>query len=258
MYFARIEFPTAADQMNADVEAILEGLLNAWQINGHINGRNISLMKSPQGFTAFAAITASDALDKTRFSEFVKYKIEQWEQAGGADFSYLILGHNLEKSVCQCVASSSFFLIASSFTAASPLHCSDCSRPVAFYRVAPNSQHNLAWWCLWEKDYRACHSIESRRAILQNPVIKQLSHLDSGLTQNGLEVCRKIKGFTSRDTYYYLYQGYGRSLTTEKNRLCPQCNGSWLLEHAWHDQFDFKCDNCHLLSNVAYNVREGD
>ena len=48
---------------------------------------------------------------------------------------------------------------------------------------------------------------------------------------------------------------YGaRSRARELARLCPMCGGSWRLEEPWHI-FDFKCDRCQLLSNIAWDVR---
>jgi len=46
-----------------------------------------------------------------------------------------------------------------------------------------------------------------------------------------------------------------RSLSAEMRRKCPGCRGPWLLKKPLHGKFDFRCDKCHLLSNIAWNIR---
>ncbi len=55
--------------------------------------------------------------------------------------------------------------------------------------------------------------------------------------------------------YYYLYKYNGKSRTIEESRKCPNCKGGWFLNEPLHGIFDFKCDKCHLVSNVAWDVR---
>ena len=82
-----------------------------------------------------------------------------------------------------------------------------------------------------------------------------MSRLDSALTKSGLENCRLISAITKKPVYYYFYRGNGRKMAVEKKRKCPKCGGDWLLDEPWHGKFDFKCDKCHLLSNIAWDVR---
>ena len=56
-------------------------------------------------------------------------------------------------------------------------------------------------------------------------------------------------------TFYFLSKGRGRSRAAEQARLCPGCGGDWLLEEPRHDCFDFRCESCRLLSNIAWTVR---
>lgn len=85
--------------------------------------------------------------------------------------------------------------------------------------------------------------------------IFQLSKHESSLSKRGRDICDRLTFTTGIPTYYYLLKLSGRGLKAEQNRKCPSCNGEWLLEEVLHGVFDFKCDNCRLLSNIAWSVR---
>ena len=104
-------------------------------------------------------------------------------------------------------------------------------------------------------DYQSCDSLQMNCAVGERFAIKQLSKLDSPLTKVGLDVCKTIQEVTGKKTYYYLYKGNGKSIKTEKERKCPGCNKPWYQDVAVHNKFDFKCVDCGLLSNIAYNLR---
>lgn len=61
---------------------------------------------------------------------------------------------------------------------------------------------------------------------------------------------------TGRPVYYYLYRHAGASERAERVRRCPSCGGDWLLAAPLHAIFDFRCDRCRLLSNVAFQIGE--
>ncbi|HIP76018.1 MAG TPA: hypothetical protein EYH12_02510, partial [Psychromonas hadalis] len=57
-------------------------------------------------------------------------------------------------------------------------------------------------------------------------------------------------------TYYYLYRVAGTSLESEQQRKCPSCGGEWRLEKPLFDIFDFKCDQCQLVSNISWDFKK--
>jgi predicted nucleic acid-binding Zn ribbon protein len=57
--------------------------------------------------------------------------------------------------------------------------------------------------------------------------------------------------------YYYLSKHFGRSDRAERRRKCPSCGKAWLRKEPLHRIFDFQCQRCRLLSNVAFDVRLG-
>jgi Zn-ribbon putative nucleic-acid-binding protein DUF2310 len=57
--------------------------------------------------------------------------------------------------------------------------------------------------------------------------------------------------------YYYLSKHFGRSDRAERKRKCPSCGKAWLRKEPLHRIFDFHCQRCRPLSNVAFDVRLG-
>jgi predicted nucleic acid-binding Zn ribbon protein len=137
----------------------------------------------------------------------------------------------------------------------SPLRCADCFAPVPLYRIPYTS------WCdthedivNWRRNYQHCDGLQIRCAVGERFGTRQLSRLDSDLSKEGIECCQRVTAVTRRPCYYYLYRYHGRSKKREAKRTCPSCGRGWGLKEAWHGQFDFRCDRCRLLSNIAYSV----
>ncbi|WP_157778689.1 DUF2310 family Zn-ribbon-containing protein [Massilia violaceinigra] len=51
--------------------------------------------------------------------------------------------------------------------------------------------------------------------------------------------------------------GASRRAAQEARRRCPGCDASWHSPATPHGMFDFRCDRCRLLSNLAFNLGAG-
>lgn len=80
-----------------------------------------------------------------------------------------------------------------------------------------------------------------------------MQKIDSYLSKDGIEICKKIEELTSIPTYYFLYN-YRKSRGDKSSRPCPICNNKWDLKEQLHNFFDFKCDICRLLSTKSPNI----
>jgi predicted nucleic acid-binding Zn ribbon protein len=79
---------------------------------------------------------------------------------------------------------------------------------------------------------------------------RQMSRLDSGLTEDGRELCAELEAKLRVPVFYYLYKYSGRSHEMERKRLCPGCGKPWLMPEP-HAFFAFQCKRCRLLSSKA-------
>jgi predicted nucleic acid-binding Zn ribbon protein len=91
-------------------------------------------------------------------------------------------------------------------------------------------------------------------ATLERAALRELSRHDSSLSRRGRAITEKITHATTIPTYTYLYRGSGLSRAQELRRRCPSCGDAWALAEPWR-RFDFRCDRCRLVSNIAWNVR---
>lgn len=106
--------------------------------------------------------------------------------------------------------------------------------------------HNLI---CWQRDFQACDSLQMRCAVGEKWALNQMGDVNSELSQQGLEICQILMQKLGKPVYYDLYQYYIPD--DEENRKCPKCGGEWRLKEPLHQQYDFKCDRCYLLSNLG-------
>jgi predicted nucleic acid-binding Zn ribbon protein len=125
---------------------------------------------------------------------------------------------------------------------------------VPFYRI-PSDEHGATHGINdWASQYQSCDELWIGSDVLEMAAYRQLSRLDSKLTQLGLGACKRVTAATGEPVYYYLMRYYGRSLKSELARHCPGCGGEWLLDERWHRHFDFRCDRCRLVSTIAADL----
>ena len=79
-----------------------------------------------------------------------------------------------------------------------------------------------------------------------------MQELKSQLSKQGLEICRKIESLTSIPVFYYLHN-YKKFKGDQLTRPCPSCNKKWDLKKPIHNLYDFKCDNCKIISTISPN-----
>lgn len=156
---------------------------------------------------------------------------------------------------CRCVCPSSYVLFTNYVTLEPPIRCLDCFCPAPLYRLPTPSSGEHYKTIVWQSNYQACDRLQMNCRVLERSTTQQISSLRSSLSSEGRAICREYAALVGKPFYYYLYRAAGRSRPSEMRRLCPNCGGQWLLSQARHSLFDFRCDSCCLLSNIAWNVR---
>ncbi len=254
MFFAQINFPFNPSEWDEEAQKAASNILGALLSNGQLCSRDHPLLTTPNGFSAFVLIPDEDALETKHNNQWVERDIEQFIVTGGQRPVFTVIGADVESiGPCECTQFMDFILYTRYLTVEPPLRCARCFCPVPLYRVSP-TYHNEYWDLRhWEADYQCCDTLQMHCTVLARSAMKEMSRLDSKLTRAGLEICCKISESTKQTVYYYLYRYYGRSMASERKLRCPGCGGEWLLAEPWH-KFDFKCDNCHLVSNIALTV----
>lgn len=108
----------------------------------------------------------------------------------------------------------------------------------------------------WQLQFQALDEIQMQQTrVLPLQAERQLQGLHSALNRQGRRLAKAYANTLQRPVYYYLYAGSSRDCATEADKHCPSCQQPWRLSSAWHDIFDFRCDRCFLVSNIAWECQ---
>lgn len=162
--------------------------------------------------------------------------------------------------LCSCSHRSSLILYTDGLTEEAPLRCGECFAPVPASQLRfAKGEHSPADQrygivLAWETSYRAIDALQLSAAAGERFAEDQLASWQSDLSQHSRETASAVSEVTGRPTYVYLHTSHGESIELERARRCPSCDAPWLLEEALFGVFDFRCEPCGLLSNVACDV----
>ncbi len=256
MRAVEIHFGPGPREVSEVVLGHVGGLIGAWRYNGQLVGRDQTVVSRPGGVSVFGVAPERGALAPRRSSVHVRRLLGELRAVGLARPRTTDLGFALESAaVDRCRRPSSYVMFTTYVALATPLRCGDCFGAVPLYRLDSGERGDHGELIAWESDYQACDSLQMNCATGERFGSRELSRVDSSLTRRGRQLGHELTTRTGVPVYYYLYRYGGRSLAREQARRCPGCGGRWLLREVWHDQFDFRCDRCRLVSNVAWNVR---
>ena len=255
MYVVEIAFVRHRRGKICEMENAVASLLAAWLHDGHICGSEWQVLHSSQNYVARVLAPARDAFKLSRYSKYVKSSLENLAKVSLSQPQIKFLGlDSTESNVCDCKNPPLLLLYTRWLRIGSPLRCGECRDDIPLYRIPKFPSGEYFEILGWEMDYQACYTLQMGCATGEKFGLREMGELNSSLSQRGLEICREIEKLTGTPTYYYLRRYNGRSKKSERARLCPSCIGAWILPEKWHDKFDFRCDKCHLLSNIAYQT----
>ena len=253
MYVGRLIITKQSPSEDDAVSDAINALLGSLRMNGQICGREFPIAVTTAGYVVTVLLPEKTSLDALHRNLYVRMSLQKL-QVAGLEASGLEFNEDLDgEDVCACKHPTSYILYTTYVSLESPLRCGDCFSPVPLYRIPPTKDEEYNNVLVWESYYQACDTLQMNCTPIERTAMRQLTHLESGLSQDGLAICHQIKELTQIQVYYYLYRYKGRSLQQEKKRLCPSCQREWLLPEKWH-RFDFRCDHCGLVSNIAYRI----
>jgi predicted nucleic acid-binding Zn ribbon protein len=245
----RFRFPPGIDDSGHD---LVQSLLAAWYKNGQIH-REWFLCEEDQGAIAIVSTPELGAPEPGNANRWVKEAEDKLRALDieGPHAERVVRNKNMP-SACVCPSRPSFVLFTTYLARTSALQCGACFSPVPLYQLPPTSGDEFWDVVNWAVDFQACDTLQMGGPA-EAWAEAELASPESGLSQFGREVAARVSEVTGLPTYYYLLQAQGVDLQSERSRLCPVCGSRWLLEKPWHGLFDFRCDICHLVSNIAYS-----
>jgi len=255
MYVAEVSFPFAKNLELNLISDLVNRALAAWRMNGQVCNREWPITIFDNAASATVLIPEPVSLEKNISNEYVRKALSELLDKGRCSPEVKIKGDDIDSGeVCSCSQVNSYVLYTTYISLESPLRCGDCFGPIPLYKIPPTDGDEFYNLICWQSDYSSCDALQMNCSTLERAATREMSSHDSSLSKQGLAVCQVITNSTAIPTYYYLYRNNGRSRKSERQRKCPSCGGEWLLEERFHC-FDFKCERCRLLSNIAWNIR---
>ena len=242
---------------NTNKDDLIEqfGLLMAfYRGNGQTQGKIESQYIDNKRIICLPFTHEKNALDKKNNNFYVNRQSMKLEELCNSKLSYKTAGKTYKsyKTPCKCKRSDFFILITDYISINSPLTCGTCFKPIPLYRLPVYYDHGYMPILRWETNYISCDSLQMNCEVGENWALRQMQEIKSQLSKHGLEICRKSEELTSVPTFYYLhtYKNY------EGDQLrwpCPGCTQKWNLKAELNNQYDFKCDNCRIISTISSN-----
>ena len=254
METVQMHFRARGGDRGARLDAI-ETYLGALYKNGQAIG-DCPIAEVKDGYLVTLQVPRADTLDSRWARRWVR-NTEAGLKSVGLTRTVKVLGRDPDSLVaCQCRRRKSLILFANMLTDESPVRCGDCFGPVPLYTLPRiGSSGDYADLLGWQKTYQAMDTLHIGSGVGAGFAHRQMSDVRSDLSVEGRELAALLEEKVRRPVYYYLMKHYGASDSRERRRRCPSCSGSWTLGEPLHRIFDFRCENCRLLSNVAFEVR---
>lgn len=256
MYVHRVEFCFRGNEPPEQLADVVEWFLSALRMNGQVCGREWPIYFQEDRCVAIVLSPEQGSLDPKYYGEHLKDRLREAETLGISITSATVAEDYSGANICRCADSSAYILYTTFVLLESPIRCLDCFLPVPLYKfpVMPSGDYHEV--ICWQSDYQSCDNLQMNCAVLERAGTRQLSDVHSSLSKIGRENCGTLADLSGKPFYYYLYRGRGRSISSERQKHCPSCEQPWYLETPLHSLFHYKCDQCRLLSNFAWNLSQ--
>lgn len=256
MYLAELSFRVIADTDLTQAEAAIRNYIEALIFNGQVLGREFPTAWQPPHFCCRIVLPAEDALHQPHHSSRGLAAIAQLADAGLAYPAVRVLGVDLMSQHSAPSCDTEFYVLYSRFSdSCSPIRCSDYLSPVPLYLLTP-AQHDFEQLIRWQLQFQALDEIQMQQnRVLFKAAERSLQQLHSTLNRQGRRLAKQLEAVNKRPVYYALYSGSSKNCQQEEHKLCPGCGANWRLAEPLLSVFDFKCDYCRLVSNIAWECQ---
>lgn len=230
-------------------------LLCSLRRNGQIIGKEYINSFNGEKLSYLVICLAKDSLSVSYCNTYVNKHWKELEALAKSKLTTKVLGKDLmaNPECCGCNKQPYYILFTHFLMIDSPLRCGECFMTVPLYEIPKTDSDEYTSILSWESVYQACDTLQMNCTVGERFGLREMSNFESQLTQQGLNICKNIESLTHKPVFYYLYNYRKINLAKDKQRLCPSCGNPWLLTERLHDLFDFKCDNCRLLSSLTCN-----
>ncbi|CAH0534246.1 hypothetical protein VST7929_02161 [Vibrio stylophorae] len=256
MFSVELCFEVYRDTSMGDVERAINACLDCLRYSGQIIGRELPVVMDGGQFTAKVICPEQDSLSPKHHSPQVQRAMNQLADAGLLQPRVKVMGQDMNSDLTAPEQSSWHLLYTTHLHVCSPIRCGETFLPVPLYRLPAVANGDQKQLIKWQEDWSACDQLQMNGSILEHAALKEMGEPGTRLFRRGWDLCRRLQVVSKIPTYLYLYRVGGESLAEEQQRRCPVCDGDWALDEPIHDIFDFKCDQCQLVSNISWDFKK--
>jgi predicted nucleic acid-binding Zn ribbon protein len=255
MLSVELTFATLSGQSVA-VEDPCDDVVSCWYKNGQIETSRWHVIRGSNQVRIIASIPDTTALDERNNNVYAQNALDALAAHDFASPKVRVLGIDQAfDAPCVCAVRESLILYTTYLSNSTPVRCGTCFAPVPLYRLPHTRNEEHLDVLHWASDYRACDTLQMHCTTGERFAELQLYRYDSSLSRQGRGIAAELSKRLRVPVYYFLLTSRGTSDKSERTRVCPSCKGEWLLSQAWHTLFDFRCDRCSLVSNIACDLR---
>ena len=254
MFTAELRFDILPKTKEEDWDDAIYLLLGSLRQNGQILGKELRYVQVEGSIRSFVHLPAIDALAAVHNNKYVEKSLLALSEAALSQPTVHVFEAGAAEQR-QSEPAQSYILFTNYITIHSPLRSGVDFQPLPLYMIPPTYDRSEYYDILaWQSDYQACDTLQMNCQTGERWATRQMSDVHSSLSVRGRKICGLITASTTLPTYYYLHR-YKTHTTWKKEikRKCPDCGGEWLLNERWHI-FDFRCDDCRLVSNISWGT----
>lgn len=259
MYLAELQFRIVADTSYTEAELAIRQYIETLIFNGQVLGREFPTALQSDVFCSRVVIPAEDALHNYNNSINVTEAAQQLIAAGLGYPTVKLIGQDLMSPHSSPEPAPSAYILFTTFAdTSSPVRCFEHLSPVPLYQLhtADTADNDYELLIRWQLQYQALDEIQMQQErVLQKTAENSLQQLNSRLNRQGRQFARQLEQQTGKAVYYALYSGTSKNCDTEPHKPCPGCGQQWRLAEPLHQLFDFKCEHCRLLGNIAWECQ---
>jgi predicted nucleic acid-binding Zn ribbon protein len=233
------------------LEDLAETYLGALHHAGQLCGDNIRTWIDSE-FVVTAMMAGLGAKKKSSHSSWGLKHLKAVKEKFGREPVWTI--HDDEKPTRNITwkGASELVLFTHAFDVNSPVCRSDVEEQVPVF-LLPLSEEVKSDLGRWQDLYILHDQMWLASGALEMAAYRELTTLDSDLSEEGRQLCREVEKATKVPTYYFLMRYYSHP-TEEFARRCPGCGGKWrtnVPEENRHRDWHFRCKRCRLVSNAG-------
>jgi predicted nucleic acid-binding Zn ribbon protein len=254
MYIQEISIAIKTDTDRAKLVESFEMLMSFYRSSGQIQGKIQSEYIAKNKLCSLPYTHDKNALNPIFNNFYVNRQIKKIENLCNSKFKFKTVGKTSKdyEGACTCKKSDFYVLITDFICIASPITCGTCEHHVPLYRLPKYYDYGYMPILSWESNYKAADTLQMNCEVGERWALNQMQSIKSQLSKQGLKICQKIEELTQISTYYFLFN-YKKNDVEPALKKCLNCNESWHLKERLHRFYDFKCDNCRIISTTSCN-----